>query len=426
MEQIDLNKYENEVRCTYRNDTYNARDNGAIFRHRRIDSRLRPLDENWTFGKPCKQKGYFNFSSETVHRIVATAFHGHQPSEKHVVDHIDTNKKNNRPENLRWVTRLENILLNPRTLSKIIYKYGSIDNFLSDPSKPLNGVLDENFEWMRTVSKEESENTKNNLLNLAKEGKIPSDGTLGEWVFNHGKPQNEQRIEEIFKKVEKKTGISRQALCSNKAMRGDYYEARKYAAKLLNSELNLSDYEIGKLIGLSATTVNLYIEVCADRYSGDYAEVREKEFKKRFEITPENFIQKNWGAQSGFPSCPQKVLNNPIAEYAEQLEGNTIFFRNSYSFTNVIQSKIIDKGKSLLVMYEITKKESIDKRWGIMKITFENEKFVHEIIPNYNNTLEHYCLVDVENHYKSILEGYEWVPLYDSQGREFNGDYMPL
>ena len=61
-----------------------------------------------------------------------------------------------------------------------------------------------------------------------------------------------------------------------------------------------------------------------------------------------------------------------------------------------------------------------------MKIIFENEKFVHEIIPNYNNTLEHYWLIDVENHFKSIVKGCKWVPLYYSQGREFKGDYMPL
>jgi len=40
-----------------------------------------------------------------------------------------------------------------------------------------------------------------------------------------------------------------------------------------------------------------------------------------------------------------------------------------------------------------------------MKITFENEKFVHEIILNYNGTLEHYWQIDVENHFKSIAEG---------------------
>jgi hypothetical protein len=218
-------------------------------------------------------------------------------------------------------------------------------------------------------------------------------------------------------------------LCSNKAMRGDYYEARKYAAKLLRSELNLSDYEIGKLIGLSATTVNLYLEVCADRYSGDNAVVSEKQYKiisEQSKIIPKNVIQKNWGTQSEFPNCPQKVVNNPITEYAAQLKENTIFFQNLYYKTNVLKSAIIEKGKSLLVLYEITKKEGNDSRWGIMKITFEYEKFLHEIVPNYNGTLEHYWLIDVENHYKSIVEGSKWSPLYDSQGREFKGGYKPL
>ncbi|MBD8489191.1 HNH endonuclease [Echinicola sp. CAU 1574] len=76
-------------------------------------------------------------SSETVHRIVVTAFHGVQPSESHVIDHIDTNKRNNRLENLRWVTRLENILLNPITLSRIIFNYAIFPISIS----PLTVIL---------------------------------------------------------------------------------------------------------------------------------------------------------------------------------------------------------------------------------------------------------------------------------------------
>lgn len=181
-----LDIYESERICEYRGETYHVRDNGSIFRCQKPNKRKRQLDEKWTFGNPCSQKGYMNFSSETVHRIVATAFFGKQPSEKHIVDHIDTNKKNNRPENLRWITRLENILLNPITLSRIIFKYGSIDNFLSNPSKPLDGALEQNFDWMRTVTKEESDSTRNNLINWAKEGKVPARGQLGEWIFNQG------------------------------------------------------------------------------------------------------------------------------------------------------------------------------------------------------------------------------------------------
>ena len=183
-----LDIFKSQKTCEYRGETYHVRDNGSIFRCQKPNRRKRPLDEKWTFGNPSKQKGYMNFSSEAVHRIVATAFHGNQPSEKHIVDHIDTNKKNNRPENLRWITRLDNIILNPITLSRIIYKYGSIDNILSHPSQPLNGELEQNFEWMRTVTKKEAENTKKNLINWAKQGKIPKGGQLGEWIFNQETP----------------------------------------------------------------------------------------------------------------------------------------------------------------------------------------------------------------------------------------------
>ena len=45
-----------------------------------------------------------------LHRLVAYTFLGNPPEGKTEVDHIDDNKDNNRPENLRWVTRSENIL----------------------------------------------------------------------------------------------------------------------------------------------------------------------------------------------------------------------------------------------------------------------------------------------------------------------------
>ena len=197
----------------------------------------------------------------------------------------------------------------------------------------------------------------------------------------------------------------------------------------MREELNLSDYEIGKLIGVAASTVNQYIEISADWYSGDYAEVMEKQHKilsEQSAIIPKNVIQKNWSAQSEFPLIPKKRLKRPISEYAEQIKENATLFQNTYYKTTVLKSLVIDNGNSILVLYKVIKFADSDQRWGIMKITFENEKFAHEIIPNYNGTQEHYWLKDTENHFNSIIDGIEWHPLYDSQGREFRDDYMPL
>ncbi len=195
MNRKELIRHGREVACKYRGERYRVRDNGAVFRHRRENRRRRPLDEQWTFGRPSSATGYMQMSSVSVHRVVATAFHGEQPSNSHIVDHIDTNRRNNRPENLRWVTRLENLLLNPITAKRVALGYGSIENFLDDPSKPLSGKLDPNFDWMRAVTREEAQASRKRLLAWAKSDDTPSGGSLGEWLFGSDTTREQEDVE---------------------------------------------------------------------------------------------------------------------------------------------------------------------------------------------------------------------------------------
>jgi hypothetical protein len=129
-----------------------------------------------------------NICEHIVHQIVATAFHGPKPSDDHVVDHLDTNRMNNRAENLRWVTRLDNVLLNPITRQRIIVAYGSLDAFFDNPNRDTVP----NLEWMRTVSKEEALECKRRLMKWAENPQAPRDGALGEWLFTSRPAQPSQ------------------------------------------------------------------------------------------------------------------------------------------------------------------------------------------------------------------------------------------
>lgn len=157
MDKILINNYTEERTCIYKNEDYSVRDNGAVFRHAKDKSKPRKYDEFWTFGNKNKQ-GYMCIGEHRVHIIVATAFYGENDSKIYVVDHIDTNRCNNRVENLCWLTRFENALNNPVPLKKITYLCGGdIQKFLNNPSY-LRDIAGNNqgVSWMRTVSSDEA------------------------------------------------------------------------------------------------------------------------------------------------------------------------------------------------------------------------------------------------------------------------------
>lgn len=183
-----IDQFEIELEVSYREERYRVRDNGAVFRLNKYRKRSRPLDKQWTFGRQVPSTGYLLVSGARVHRIVCSAFHGEPPSDQHVVDHIDTNRANNRPENLRWVTRLENVLLNPISARRIEFVYGSIEAFFENPNAVQTYTDFPDVSWMRTVSKDEAQVAKASLTKWAESGKAPQGGALGEWLYGESKP----------------------------------------------------------------------------------------------------------------------------------------------------------------------------------------------------------------------------------------------
>ena len=59
---IDENSFSEEKQCTYKEELYSVRDNGAVLRHSRQRKRVRPNDNIWTFGKENKSNAYLHLS----------------------------------------------------------------------------------------------------------------------------------------------------------------------------------------------------------------------------------------------------------------------------------------------------------------------------------------------------------------------------
>lgn len=182
--------------CDYKGEHYSVRDNGAVLRHPKPGRKPRPTDNVWTFGKRDEKTAYMYFGTHRIHIIVAIAFHGERDSKKYVVDHIDTNRCNNRPENLRWFTRLENALNNPITRKRIEFLCGGdIQKFIDNPACLRTEGKWPDLEWMRTVSPEEARNARANLEKWAVKPLVTRDPDAPvpekkdkEWMFKPPRP----------------------------------------------------------------------------------------------------------------------------------------------------------------------------------------------------------------------------------------------
>ncbi len=318
--------------CAYDGEKYSVRDNGAVFRHLRPGKRQRSLDAQWTFGKANDVNGYMEIASVRVHRIVATAFHGDPPTPEHVIDHIDTNRRNNRPENLRWLTRLENALKNPITVKRIEFICGSIEAFLADPSKLHQSDLDPNFQWMRAVTPEEAQASFKRMHLWAKSDKPSSGGSLGEWVF---KPLTAH--EQFTQEASKILASARKEPIPAEQRKWDRPPESSFTYSTPNFYEKATDLVMAKTPGAA---------------------------------------QRRWRVPSEFPCCPQEVGAEPIITYADNLKAGAIFAHNNLTKSAVLEIAIANDRQSIWVMVE-SREEGAVKPWALAQITYENGLYVH-------------------------------------------------
>lgn len=189
---------ENIRECDYKNEHYSVRDDGAVMRHPKSLLQPRPLDNKWTYGKFDETSGYLLIGQERVHRIVCTAFHGEPVGDRNIVDHEDTNRHNNRPENLHWVTRLENVLNNPITVAKIELICGSVEAFIANPLLLQNHEKENpNFKWMRKVTPQEAKASYEKWLEWSKKPvalRAGKGGVVGEWLYKTTKEDSSNQF----------------------------------------------------------------------------------------------------------------------------------------------------------------------------------------------------------------------------------------
>lgn len=355
-ETIDLSDAIRE--CEFKGELYSVREDGAIMRHQRKEGKVRPLDNKWTFGKKNPSNGYMTLGSARVHIIVATAFHGVHDTTRFVVDHIDTNRCNNRPENLRWLTKLENILLNEITRKKVELICGSIEAFLENPSL-LYGyeTEDTNFRWMRNVTKEEAQNCLDNWKHWAKTAAPDpnykkAESHVGDWLYN-STPSNH--------------------LASTKELENPFKKA------ILNSQRG---------------------------FRGSMAEPqREPEYKEEDfyndSLTP--FAKQKWRTPTEFPCCPNVCEENGLDQYLANLKPGALFSSNVYAKYSVMDRAKRPQKNDLIILCSKIVEEEEEIDYTINIVTMKNGFYFHECFMRYYNK-------GYANHiYKTQIGEEEWT-----------------
>lgn len=340
---VNVDDYNDVKDCIYKGEHYSVRDNGAIMRHQRKGKAKRKLDNVWTFGTQNVATGYMNFCGERVNRIVATAFHGEAPSDQHVADHIDSNRSNNRSDNLRWLTKLENTLRNEVTRKKVELICGSIEAFLENPQL-LWGyeTVDNKFKWMRCVTKEEAKNCLANWSRWAKTA-APDPNykkakhSVGDWIYNE--PHNYDDNPFMNKVPD---GY------------GGYKSFKPQEVVLPENEIENEETS----------------EEDEDAFLND-------------SLTPSAL--QSWSIPTKFPCCPAEIKEDGLNTYMENLKEGNVFSSNTSNIYYVIDRGFIPKKDVLAVLCTNNDEEFYQGKYALQLIEIRKAKYAHYTFRRFGN-----------------------------------------
>lgn len=351
-----INDYKDIKECIYKEEHYSVRDNGAVMRHLREGKKPRRDDGVWTFGVKNPQNGYMMLGQHRVHIIVATAFLGARDSKAYVVDHIDTNRCNNRVENLRWFTRLENALNNEITRNKIIHICGSIEAFIENPSILRERLIGEpSLEWMRTVTREEAalayENIKRYWAEKAENPKPMVGGKMNDNVYRKHRNVN-QDMRKLSNKENVSTTIEEK---SDYVVSNDEWEQMTQSLRMPYPKV---EDKTDSIVPLNVEEEQL---------------VQAK--------SPVVAWQRKWKIPTDFLCCPSEINDNTMEEYFNNLVigGNynsTLYSGNDKpDFQKIVDKAYIDYNNSILVF---SVNEGGIKPYALSKIYIADDKIIHE------------------------------------------------
>lgn len=353
------------------------RDNGAVLRHPNQNmKRVRPLDNKWTFGKPNK-KMYLHIGRIPIHRIVATAYYGEPECPDMVVDHIDTNHQNNRPINLRWVTRYDNVVNNPITVAKILYRYGSIDEFWKYVSKK-KGNFYVDYSWMRPILNSEIARRKQASIEFVAETNMGTRYDKKKHVENKNLPKKEYQESVNTYQPRSQEELDSYAEPISALQWADDYKKSPYEEELRLEEEKRKQEQFQR----------------EQKQMEERNEIRQLSHDERVKLgiakpdvqSLNNPIamQRDWTTPAKFYFCPTTIGEDPIREYAKQIQIGELFSNGIYD-NYVIEYSVNTSGTFLVLKSHIVPSgEKYDAKaehhaYGVMEISVENGRYIHNV-----------------------------------------------